>query len=534
MDKSLCVCLCVSVRLVSVCLQFDTRAAKTNSGILFVWKFGFWPGEVMEKSWNFFLRFLWEPCYNIWWGGDYNVTLYFHSWQYLVRGWLYRDFIFSLRQYFMRGWLYRDLTFSLLTIFDEGVIITWPYIFTLDNIWWGGDYIVTLYFHSRQYFMRGWLYGDLIFSLLTIFGEGVIILWPYIFTPDNIWWGGDYIVTLYFHSWQYLVRGWLYRALYFHSWQYWWGDDYIVTLYFHSWQYLVRGWLYHDFIFSLLTIFGEGVIISWPYIFTPDNIWWGGDYIVTLYFHSWQYSVRGWLYRDIFTPDNIWWGGDHYIMTFSLLTIFGEGVIILWPYIFTLDNIWWGGDYIMTLYFHSWQCLGRGWLYRDIFTHDNIWWGGDIVTLYFHSWQYLVRGWLYRELIFSLLKMFGEGVIISWHFHSWQYLVRGWIYRDIIFSLLAIFGEGVIISWPYIFTPDNVWWGGDYIVTFSLLTICGEGVIISWHYIFTPDAPLESVTRGDNILIFSLYKFDYAVIPGFYYSYTYIQPMKFGGSSDYI
>ena len=27
----------------------------------FVWKFGFWPGEVMEKSLNFFLRFLWEP-----------------------------------------------------------------------------------------------------------------------------------------------------------------------------------------------------------------------------------------------------------------------------------------------------------------------------------------------------------------------------------------------------------------------------------------------------------------------------------------
>ena len=62
----------------------------------------------------------------------------------------------------------------------------------------------------------------------------------------------------------------------------------------------------------------------------------------------------------------------------------------------------------------------------------------------------------------------------------------------------------------------------------------GEGVIISWHYIFTPDAPPESGTGGDYILIFSLSKFDYAVIPGFYYSYTYIHPMKFGGSSDYI
>ena len=227
----------------------------------------------------------------------------------------------------------------------------------------------------------------------------------------------------------------------------WWGGDYIVT-YFHSPQYLVRGWLYRDLIFSLLTIFGEGVIISW-------------------HFHSSQYLMRGWLYRDIFTADNIWWGGWLYCdLIFSLLTIFGEGVIISWPYIFTPYNIWWGGDYIVT---------------------------------------------------FSLLTIFGVG----------------WLYRDIIFSLLTIFGEGVITSWPYICTPDNVWWGGDYIVTFSLLTIFGEGVIISWH-IFTPDAPLESGTGGDNILIFSLSKFDYAVIPGFYYSYTYIHPMKLGGSSDYM
>ena len=110
----------------------------------------------------------------------------------------------------------------------EGVIISWHYIFTADDIWW-----------------RGRLYRDIIFSLLTIFGEGVIISW-HIFTPDNIWWGGDDIVTQY------------------------------------------------NF---LLTIFGEGVIISWHYIFTPHNIWRGGYYIVTLYFHSWQYLVRGWLYR---------------------------------------------------------------------------------------------------------------------------------------------------------------------------------------------------------------------------------------------
>ena len=168
-----------------------------------------------------------------------------------------------------------------LTIFGEGVIISWRHIFTPGNIWWGGDYIVTLYFHSWQNLVRGWLYRDIIFSLLAIFGEGVIISWHYISIPGNIWW----------------------------------GDDYIVTLYFNSWPYLVRGWLYPDIIFSLLIIFGEGVIISW-HIFTPDDIWWGGDYIVTLYFHSWQYLLGGggrWLYRDII---------------FSFLEIFGEGVII--------------------------------------------------------------------------------------------------------------------------------------------------------------------------------------------------------------
>ena len=172
----------------------------------------------------------------------------------------------------------------------------------------------------------------------------------------------------------------------------------------------MRGWIYRDIIFSLLTIFGEG-----------------GDYIVTLYFHSWQYLVRGWLYPDIF----------------SLLTIFHEWVIISWHVILTPDNIWSGGDYIVTLYFRSWQ-------YK---------WGGDYILTYFHSWQYLVRGWLYRDIIFSLLKIFGEGVIIL------------------------------------------------------------------WDYIIISDTTLESGTGGDYIWIFSLSKFDSAVIPGFYHSYPYIHPM---------
>ena len=160
-----------------------------------------------------------------------NPSWYSHPWQYLVRGWLYRVIIFSHLMILVSGWLYRDIIFSFLAIFGEGVIISWHYIFIPGNIWWGGDYILTIYFHSWQYLVRGWLYRDIIFSLLAIFGEGVIISWHYISIPGNIWWGG---------------------------------------------------WLYRDIILSLLAIFGEGVIISWHYIFIPGYIWWGGDYIVTL------------------------------------------------------------------------------------------------------------------------------------------------------------------------------------------------------------------------------------------------------------
>ena len=234
--------------------------------------------------------------------------------------------------------------------------------------------------------MRGWLYCDIIFSLLTIFGEGVIKSWHYIFTPDNICCRGDYIVTLYFHPWQYLVRGVIISWDYiFASGNIWSGDDYIVT-YFHSWQYLVRGWIYRDIIFSLLIIFGEGVIISWHNIFTPGNIWLGDYHIVTLYFHSWQYLVRGWLYRDIF----------------SLLKIFGEGVIISW-HIFTREDIWWGGDYIVTLQYHFWhypRIWHWRWLYLNIFT-IQIWLCSDTRVLSFISIYSPHETWGVEVIIFK-------------------------------------------------------------------------------------------------------------------------------------
>ena len=142
-----------------------------------------------------------------------------------------------------------------------------------------------------------WQDHDLdIFSLLTIIGEGVIISWKYILTPNNIWGVGNYIMTLFLHFWQYwggdVIISWHYVFTLDNIWG---GGDYIVALHFHPWQCLGGGWLYRGIIFPLPTILGEGVIISWHYIFTPDNIWGGGDCIVTLYFHSPRIWHWGWL-----------------------------------------------------------------------------------------------------------------------------------------------------------------------------------------------------------------------------------------------
>ena len=253
------------------------------------------------------------------------VTSYLHSQQYLVRGDYIVTSYFHYRQYLVREWLHHDIVFSFPTIFGQGVNISW-HIFIPHNIWWRGEYIVTLYFHSPQYLVRGELIyrdpGSWLILIPRNIWWGVIISWHYIFIPHNIWW--QVII-----SWHYILT----------PDNIWWG-----------------------------------VIISWHDVFTPDNIWWGGDYILTLNFHPWQYLVRGWLYRDII---------------FSLLTIFSEGMIISWHYVFTPDNIWWGGDYIVTLYFHSWQYLVRGdYIVTSSFTPENIWWGGDFIgTSYFHPWQ---------------------------------------------------------------------------------------------------------------------------------------------------
>ena len=153
--------------------------------------------------------------------------------------------------------------------------------------------------------MRGWIYRNIIFSFPTIFR------------------GGDEIVTLYFHPWQYLVRG-----------------EYIVTLYFHSWQYLVRGWLYRDIIFSPLTMFNEGVIIS-SHIFTLEDIWWGGDYIVTLQYHFWHYPRIWhwrWLYLNIFTFQ-IWLCSDTRVLLFISIYSPHETWGVEWLYLSMIPSL---------------------------------------------------------------------------------------------------------------------------------------------------------------------------------------------------
>ena len=57
----MCVCVWVCVCVCQSTIWYMGR--KNKYWDFFVWKFGFWPGEVMEKSWNFFLRFLWEPWF---------------------------------------------------------------------------------------------------------------------------------------------------------------------------------------------------------------------------------------------------------------------------------------------------------------------------------------------------------------------------------------------------------------------------------------------------------------------------------------
>ena len=184
------------------------------------------------------------------------------------------------------------------------------------------------------------------------------------------------------------------------------------------------------------------VIISWiyiyiyiyEYIFSPDQIWSGNDYMVTLYFHSKQ-SVVWWLsYHDIIfsLPTEIVIPGQNYVYVCCVsCCVWGNGMCVC---VFGGGG---GGGGIATIDFHSQQNLVWGWwFYCDIFYYR----------------QNVVCGWWYRDIVFLLQTKFGVGVIISWHHISTHENIGvGWLYRDNIYFQ---FPQSLV--WEYLYR--------DYIV----------------------------------------------------------------------
>ena len=106
-----------------------------------------------------------------------------------MRGWIYPKILFSFPTIsYGEGWLYRDITFSLMTIFGEGVSILWHYIFAPDNIWWGGDYIVILHFHSWHFpsiWHWGWKYFNIFNIQIWLCSDSRILSSIYIYSPHE-------------------------------------------------------------------------------------------------------------------------------------------------------------------------------------------------------------------------------------------------------------------------------------------------------------------------------------------------------------
>ena len=232
-----------------------------------------------------------------------------------------------------------------------------------------------------------------------------------------------------------------------------------------------------------------GVIISCHDISIPTLLFHRSDYIMPRYIHLHSLGPCELLYRATIYPPPLSRSMGVIALCRSISTplssCMGITMIIMPWCLSTLQKIW---DWLW-------------WHY--IFTPDKIWWGGEYIVNHIFIPDNIWRGWLYRDIIFPLLTIFGEGgdYVVAFYFHSWQYLVRRWLYRNI----------------------------------FSLLTVFGEGMIIVWHYIFIPDTPLDSGNGGDYIWIFSLSKFDSAVIPGFIIIHIHIfTPWNLGDWSDYI
>ena len=142
--------------------------------------------------------------------------------------------------------------------------------------------------------------------------------------------------------------------------------------YIHPHSLVPREWLYHAMIYQPPLSSSMGVIISCHDTSTPTLKFHGSDYVVPRYIHPHSQVPWEWLCRATIYPpplsssmglEVIYYATvckllclvvsqDHDLDIFSLLTIFGEGVIISWKYILTPNNIWGGSNYIMTLFLH--------------------------------------------------------------------------------------------------------------------------------------------------------------------------------------
>ena len=123
-------------------------------------------------------------CYD-----TYAPTLYFLGSEYIMPRYIHRHSLVPWERLSYATIYPPPISISMGIIISCYSMSTPPYsckgVTRYDNIWWGGDYIVTLYFHSWQYLGGGG-------------GGGVIISWHYIFTSLNLALG--VIVFEYLHS----------------------------------------------------------------------------------------------------------------------------------------------------------------------------------------------------------------------------------------------------------------------------------------------------------------------------------------------
>ena len=156
--------------------------------------------------------------------------------------WLYYAMIYSPHCLIPQEWLYYATIYPPPLSSSTGVIILCHDISTPILKLHGSDYITPRYIHPHSLVPREWLYHATIYPpplsssmgvimschdistpTLKFHGTGNNILcntmstplsscvtrsWSWhIFTPDNIWGGGDYIMKIYSYSQQYLGRG---------------------------------------------------------------------------------------------------------------------------------------------------------------------------------------------------------------------------------------------------------------------------------------------------------------------------------------